>query len=384
MRFFSVKKEKTEEVNIESHQSEEEQFTKTPEQKLQYAENCCDQMIMCQKRLETAKKEYNEVNHYLTDIITIENLEGEKKDNLIYEARRIRSLNDDKKSYKSSATKMSEKKYEYISNHESEMSKLLKELKENEEEFEAIKNDLHNIEGEKSALKYERKSAIQKMNGLRKLLKTVLAVAAALLVIFTYGQYKGEYDYTIGFYVVTVTTMAVIAMILVYNQAQVKNLKIAELKLNKAIGLLNRYKLRYVNLKCTLDYMYEVYGVANSYEFSNMWRIYLTAKKEREAYFRMSDELYKSTENYTAIVNSLNLYDASVWGYQVNAILEPDEMAVIKNTLYNRRDGLRKNIDYNNEVISKAKEKIKKIIEEEPSLAADILAMVDRKESELQ
>ena len=114
-----------------------------------------------------------------------------------------------------------------------------------------------------------------------------------------------------------------------------------------------------------------------------MWRIYLTARKEREAYFRMSDELYKSTENYTAIINSLNLYDSSVWGYQVNALLEPDEMEVIKKALYNRRDSLKKNIEYNNGVINKSKEKIKKMIEEEPELSAQIIDMVDRKERAL-
>ena len=151
-------------------------------------------------------------------------------------------------------------------------------------------------------LKYERKLCIQRMNVLRKLLKLVLLLTAILLAAFAYGQYKGEYDYTIGFYIVIVTAMAIIAVIFSVNQNQTRKLKITELKLNKAIGLLNRYKLRYVNIKSSLDYFYQIYGAANSYELSNLWRIYLTSKKEREAYFTMSDNLYKSVENYMSII----------------------------------------------------------------------------------
>lgn len=384
MKLFSKKNEK-ENFNSDNGENtfipEETQYIKTKEQILQYAEDCCDQMIICEKRLGTAKKEYGEVNHYLTDISTIENLVGEIKDKLLFEAKRIESLKSDKKSYKASASKMSEKKYEFISSHESEMPKLLKELKDMEDEFQAVKRDLHNIEGEKSGLKYERKSCVQKMNGLRKLLRLVLLIAAVLIGVFTWGQYKGEYDYTIGFYAVIVTAMAIVAVIFASNQNQQRNLKISELKLNKAIGLLNRYKLRYVNLKSSLDYFYQIYKVTNSYELSNLWRLYLTAKKEREAYFTMSDNLYKATESYMDIIDSLNLYDPSVWTYQTNAIVSGDEMEVIRKTLHNRRDLIKKNIDYNNEVINRTKEKIKKITDDAPELADDIIRIIEQKEN---
>lgn len=374
-------KEPSEEAVLST--DEEEQYTETNEQKLAFAENCCDRLVMCQKRLETAKAEYREVNHYLTDISTIENLEGEKKENLLFEARRIRSLTEDKKSYKNSAAKMSDKKYEYISQHENEMSSIMKNLKECEENLQAIKTDMHNVEGEKSALKYERKISIQRMNGMRKLLKMTIILAALLLLAFTYGQFKGEYDYTIGFYIVTVTAMAVIAIILAVNKKSEKNLRIAELKLNKVIGILNKCKLRYVNLKSTVDYMYDTYGVANSYELGSLWQTYLTAKKEREAYFQMSDNLYKATENYMAIIASLNLYDPSVWSYQTAAILDPSEMSIIKETLHKRRTSIKKNIDYNTDLITKSKSDIKRTLETTPEISDAILSMLDRKEKEL-
>lgn len=381
--YIYIQEEAQENINLNSSPEDEEQYTKTGSQRLAYAQNCCDQMVICQKRLETAKSEYREVNHYLTDISTIENLEGGKKENLLFEARRIRSLTEDKKSYKNAAVKMSDKKYDYISRHEEDMTDILKNLKECEDDLQAIKTDMHNVEGEKSALKYERKISIQRMNAMRKLLKMVVVLAAVLLIAFTYGQFNGEYDYTIGYYIVVVTAIEAIAVILAVNKSQEKNLRVAELKLNKIIGILNKCKLRYVNLKTSVDYMCDTYGVANSYELGSLWQTYLTAKKEREAYFQMSDNLYKATENYMAIIQSLNLYDSSVWSYQTAAILEPEEMNVIKETLHKRRDAIKKNIDYNNDLIAKSKENIKRTIEEDPGIANAVLEMVERKEKEL-
>ena len=98
--------EATENKDINLDVDAEEQYTRTVSQRIAYAENCCDRMVICQKRLEAAKAEYREVNHYLTDISTIENLEGEKRENLLFEARRIRSLTEDKKSYKNLAAKI--------------------------------------------------------------------------------------------------------------------------------------------------------------------------------------------------------------------------------------------------------------------------------------
>lgn len=378
----NVANEIREEVLLQNKNTEEE-FLGTREQRLTIAENCCDQIVMCKKRMEVAKKEFNEVSKYLSDVDIIENLEGVTKENLHYEVKRIRTLNEDKKCYQASASKMAESKYDYINAHEEEMPKILKELKESEEEYQALNTDLHHIEGEKSALKYERKLSLKKMSICRKLLTILLVTAGIVLCVLTYGQCKGEYDFTIGYYLTVVITLVGISALLAVNKREVKNLRIAEIKLNKCIGLLNRYKLRYVNKKSSLDYLYSTYGITNSYELNNMWRVFLTIKKEREAYFTMSDNLYKATNEYMDMIKSLKLYDPSVWNYQMNAIIDEKEMNVIKNTLNTRRDALKKNLDYNNNIINNSKEKIKRIIEKDPGIADEIIAIVDKKEKEI-
>lgn len=52
---------------------------------------------------------------------------------------------------------MSDKKYAYIEAHEDKMSGILKDMYEDEQYLQSLKTDMHHIEGEKAALKYEKK-----------------------------------------------------------------------------------------------------------------------------------------------------------------------------------------------------------------------------------
>ena len=98
----------------------------------------------------------------------------------------------------------------------------------------------------------------------------------------------------------------------------------------------------------------------------------------------MSENLYKANSRFLEIIESIGLYDTSVWNYQMYAIIDGEEMMVIKNTLLNRKESVRKNMDYNSNIIRSSKDKIKKIIAEHPELAESVLALVERKEKELE
>ncbi len=391
MRFFSKKKSKDDYIEIQVQDEEvqakekedyfvEETFImRTREQKVQYAENCCEQIVMCTKRIEELKKEYSAVNHYLSDIQTIVSLEGTVRENLFYEEKSIMTLKNDKDSYKNYTSKISGKKYEYINSKEKELPEILKSLKEDEDDYQKLKADIHNIKGEQAALKYERKECIDRINKLRNFLKIAIVIVAAVLGVMTYGQMQGEYDYTIGFYITVMTALLAGAGILVGYQVTQRDLKVTELKMNKAVGLLNKYTLRYVNMKNRIDYAYEVHGVHSSYELNSLWGAYINAKKEQEAYFRMSDQLYKSMGKYNAIIDSLKLYDDSVWNSRPESILDDVQMAQLKENLNGRRERLKKSIEYNNQLIERAKVKIKELIEKEPELANDVIYIVDKK-----
>ena len=127
-----------------------------------YIESCCEQIVIANNRVDDAKKEYTIVGKYIDDIMAIENAEDPYKSDIQYYAKRIMTLRRDKKNLKASATSISDKKYEYIAAHENEMSSILKDMYDDEQYMQSLKTDIHHIQGEKAALKYEKKSAMSR------------------------------------------------------------------------------------------------------------------------------------------------------------------------------------------------------------------------------
>ncbi len=320
-----------------------------------FIESCREQIDTCQKRIDDAKREYSLVNNYLNDIQTLEQLEGERREQLLYYAKRIRTLNESKRELRQFTSRMPGDKYLYMQRMEGQMQTILQEMKESEELCDRLKMDLNNIEGEKFALKQEESHAARMINNVRSLFKISIITYVSILVILLIAQLAFEADMKIPVYATIMMAVATAAVILVLNQKYYGELKLTGLKMQKAIRLLNKYRLRYVNAKSVLDYVYEKNNVKTSYELAENWAVYLSVKKEQEAYEKNNDELYKNISDMEAFLNDIKLYDASIWPAQVEAILDGREMTEVRHTLNVRRQKLRKSIEYNMNTIDRYK-----------------------------
>lgn len=346
--------------------------------KTSYIENCCEQMAACSKRIDDAKQEYAMVNNYLNDIQTIESLEGDKKRDLHYYAKRIKTLNEGKKELKQFTTKMPGDKYLYMQQNEDKMPTILKEMKESEDLCQQIKMDLHNIEGEKFALRQEEAYAVRMINVVKSIFKILLLTMGIIIVALFMAHFYMDMDMRVPIYGTVMIAVASFAVVLVLNQKYYKEMKIVGMKRQKAVRLLNKYRLRFVNAQSILDYTYEKNGVKNSYELAEMWSLYLSVKKEQEAYEKNNDELYKTIAAMEDFLNGLHIFDASVWPAQVDAILEGREMTEIRHTLNVRRQKLRKSIEFNMNTVDRYKAQVKNVMKKRPELAAEIMAVLDR------
>lgn len=362
----------------------EDRAEKTVDEKKSNVERICEQMVICRQRIASAKKEYEAVNNYINDITTIEGLEEPMKSNVEYYARRIITLREDKKSMKEHSSKIPESKFIYMQRHEDEIKDILKEMYDDEQECQRLKTDMHHIEGEKIALKYEKRDATDKLKLIRKLAKIGIASVIILIIMLIVAQVTSKKDFIIGIYLVVIGALALAAALLVGNQKYTAELRMAEKKLNKAVGLMNKYKLLYVNVKSRLDYEYESNGVKSSYELNDLWRLYLNAKKEHEAFHLNSDNTFKAVEGLIAELDKVRLYDSSVWPSQVDAIINPKEMTEIRHTLNVRRQKLRESITFNSNTVENAQNRIQALIEKNPAMSKEILAIMDRYEQKLK
>ena len=345
-----------------------------------YLENCCEQIAIASARVEDAKKEYLIVGKYLDDITAIENADKAYENDIKFYAKRIISLREDKDSLKKYATKISEKKYAYVEAHENEMSDIIKNMYDDEQYLQSLKTDMHHIEGEKIALKYEKKRATKQLYKIRNTVRLLATLLIITIVMFFVLQLAFGLDMLIPSLLLMAVGAVGAAGIVVYNQNQEKELRTSEIKLNKAIGLINKYKLKYVNVKSRLDYQYETQGVKSSYELNQLWRLYLVIKKEREAILRASDELYKSMEGLIQTLEKLKLYDSSVWTSQVEALIDHKEMTEVRHALNIRRQKLRTSMDFNIKTVDKNKQIISEIVKGNPEVAKEIIEIIERYE----
>ncbi len=352
-------------------------------EKLLFVEDCCEQILEASRRIVETKKEYQAVNGYLDDIRIMKEMDEKQKEKLQAVIRRIRNLRQDKDNYRNYTQKMPESKYNYFRKNEKNMQTILKDIHDDEMKLQSLKTDLNHIEGEKAGLLYERKMYKGRISGIRNGVVAILLGGLMVMGIFSYYHLNSDYDMTIALLLTVAVLVASMAGLLVFYQNTVRDTRLNEKKMNKVVGLLNKYRLLYVNVQSRVDYIYKKLEINSSYELSSLWGSYLTLKKEQEVYAKVSDELYQEQKLFQDMIHALQLYDESVWGYQMDAILDPACMWEIQDNLEKRKKGLRKTLDYNQKRSNKCKQKVKNMIHEEPKLAADILRIVESKEKEI-
>jgi hypothetical protein len=114
-----------------------------------------------------------------------------------------------------------------------------------------------------------------------------------------------------------------------------------EVNRNKAITLENHVKIKYVNVKNAVDYIYNRYKVKNSYELTYQFEQYQEMVKEQKRFRDNSEDLVYYTERMVSQLEALNLYDSRIWLHYVNAIVNKNDMVELKHDLFKRRKKVR-------------------------------------------
>lgn len=366
-------------IDINSDKLEQEPLlVRNPEQIRQFVENNCEKIVESTKKIEETKKEYQLVNNYLTDIQTIEDLPDNNGDKIIKLAQKILVLDKDRRDFGNSMSKMSDRQFNCLRDYGDDIKNVLKDLEQDEHYCQTVKSDMHHLQGEKSALIQERrdmKDRIHMVRGVSKIAVCAYGVLIAMCMVLQLNSAANVVPYIYG--ILGMALITVMVLFTMHNTA-IRNIKIAEIKLNKAIGLLNKTKLKYVNVKSRIDYMYEKFGINSAYELNAMWGKYLQMCKEREVYRKASDKLIEAEEDLLEELKRYNIHDTEVWLQQVSALVDKKEMKKIKSSLCTRRQKLKATIEFNTSVVEKSTQAIKDMVSQNKEHAKEIMDIVDR------
>lgn len=344
----------------------------------QTAQNYYEEIIESVRQTEEKKKEYKYMLAYFSDIQKIEMLSPEQYEQLTNLAKKVAAIERDKITYKSAAGKLTTQQFENMQQNEDKIAASIQSLEEEEKRIQKIKNDMNHLEGEKGALKIEREEYEDRMSLLKRLAKISIVLLGLILAGLVIADGITEADTGIYILVMIAAAVVITAVIFLTGSNTIYQIKMNDVKLNKAITMLNKVKLLYVNALTGLEYVYEKNNVRNSYEFKNQWNQYIRMKQNKQVYQETASMLYGASEEFYNLLNSYGISDANGWFDKEDLICDKRQREKEKNELNRKIKVLKIEIEDNQENIRRYKEEITRLVNSHKEYEEEILKMVSQ------
>lgn len=361
-----------EEIKKPEAQEEKESKNKVKAVPVDFVTETCEQIGESLKQLEELKAEYQAVTAYLTDIQKIERIPEEDRDYLNDTARKILSFNKERAKYKNSTKKINDIQFKHLAKFDDVLAKDLKRMKENEAYQNTVKTDLKYLEGEKGALLYEKEEILNRHSSLKTIAITTCALVGLLFLIFIFVNQKYEANMEIPFILTIFMALGSATYIFISSNNNRRDIVLIERKLSRAVSLMNKVKIKYINNTNELEYSYQKYMVNSYAELSYLWEQYKKAKEEEKLYQNSTEQLNLLNRDLVRELRSYDLADPGIWVYQAEAIVDSKEMVEVRHRLNSRRQKLRERIDYNNSLKDQSLDEINSYLEKNPDKKMEV------------
>ena len=297
--------------------------------------------------MEIARAEYGQVTEYLTDIQKIARISGEERESLFELCKRIQRLLQERNQYKNRTLTITERQMRRFDRYQDELIDEIKKMYENEMYQKAIDSDMKHLEAEKTYIKENQREIAGRQIFLKKLAKGISVLIGSLIVLFILLYFNLDSNMTYPYIGTLVLAAVSVAVIFTESNKNRYEIALSEKKYNKAVELLNRTKIKYVNNISVLDYNREKFGVKNAADFEELWGEYCKAKEYERRFRENTEQLSKSNDALQQLLENHEVSDTEVWLVQTYAILDDREMVEIRHDLNQRRQKLREQIRYN-------------------------------------
>ena len=332
----------------------------------------CENLVDASYQIEDQRVEYDMLGAYYDDISRIEQMPADLRRELNDIAAKIEFLEKNQEEFKQLKVKLSDDKYRLISKYEQEVPGIMRQLAELETRNAAIKRDMQHLENEKEMQDYYTSEAEERQGYLRSIALSVSIMSViAFVVIFWMYRF---YDFAIG--MVCMATLFVITLIFVILYLRYREesyeIKLAQARKLRAVNLLNKVKIKYVNSASTLDYIYEKYDIKNLREMEYLWEQYNMLLTETRKFQRSIGDMRVYFDEMERVLRDVHVKDPYIWTQQTRALLDDREMVEVKHELNTRRQALRSRMEANEEIKKRRLEQMKQMVLKEPGLMEHI------------
>lgn len=348
------------------------------EERKKYIDDCLEQMAEAKKEVELLSGEYSLVTAYLTDTEEIEALPPGEKENLNIAAQRLKAIDQERQGYLNKKNKMPDSIYYGLKEREGEIENGIRKMKEAEEYGAIVKQDLQRLGREKHAYTY-RKEELQNMlvnfRGMAIIFLGALVVCIGILLIL---QFSLDIDATIGYFVAVLATAVAITVLCIKYMDAGRELERVERATNKLIQLQNKVKIKYVNNTNLLSYLQLKYQVPNVKTLEKRYAQYLEEKELRNQYLEAEAKREYYLKQLLETLSRFRVRYPQRFTARVDALINRNELVEMRHELIVRRQTLRKQMEYNNEVADNARNEIMDVARTYPEYAEEIAEMVNK------
>ena len=379
-KLFGKKNTPEDPLEIAATKRSDVDFT-DPAQRSRFVMDCLEQMEDGSRDVELLGGEYQLLTDYLTDTEEIEALPENKKAELEQIAKSLSVYESEIKRYNERKTRMSDIDYYTLKKQESEVEEGIRKIKESEKYAVLIKKDLRRLDGERQAHEFRKGELNTNMANFKGMVSIFISAYIVCMLLLVFFQFALQLTVFVGYYLATaIAAIAItVAAVKYMDQSREKQKVVAET--NKIIQLQNTVKIRYVNNRKLLEFLYLKYHVENGEKLDKLWKAYQHEKEERRQFTEAQAQMESCSKALMSILGSIRVRYPERWLYQMNAILDKREMVEIRHDLILRRQKVREQIEYNKKMAETARDEIKAVAANYPEYAKEILDLVDRNET---
>lgn len=351
---------------------------KDEEQRSRYIVNCLEQIAEATREMNLLTGEYGKVTSYLTDIEEVEALPNKEKEELERIAHKLSGLEQEVQRYRGRENRMSDAEYYKMRGQETEVENGIAKLRESEKYAGLIKRDLRKLDSERQAYEYRRRelrAMLTNLRGMTTIFLTALVLCVLMLLVL---QFAFEMDTTVGFFLsVGAAAIALTVLCVKYMDGE-REVARVEKAVNKLIQLQNTVKIRYVNNRQLLEYLYIKYNTDSADKLQKLWDNYQREKEERKQYAEAEAKKEYYQKELISKLSNYRIETPERWMNQSAALCDRREMVELRHELILQRQALRKQLDYNNDVAEAARKEIMDVAKKYPAYTQEILDMVEK------
>jgi hypothetical protein len=353
-------------------------------QRTRYVAECLEQIAEGSREMDQLRGEYDLVTSYLKDMEEIEALPDKQRREIDHLARQITTYESDIEKFRSRKSPLTDEQFASLRRREKEIPEGLAKIKENERMAVLIKKDLKRLDGERKALAFRKNELGETMENMRGMAVIFTVAAAALLVILAVMQFAFGMNVYIGYFLAIASVAIALTVVCVKFIDANKELSKASGNMGKLIQLQNTVKIRYVNNRNLLQYLYIKFECKNGKELDDLWGMYQQEAEERRAYNENSAGSEMAKDDLIRLLGKYHVARPRRWLDQIPALLDKREMVELRHGYILRRQSLREQIEYNETRARSAKDEITDLAKAYPMYAQEILEMTEKFDPETE